>query len=250
MQEVTETQIIDTLKILGVKPGDSLLIHSALQYLGRPTNGLRMYFVALRTCLGPDGTIAVPTFNFSFARGERYDPKKSASIGMGTFSEYVRQLPEAHRSTHPMQSLAVIGRHAEALTECDTPSAFDPGSAFEYMVELDFKILLLGADVNAISLLHLSEQRAEVPYRYWKDFTGEILTEDGWQSRTYRMYVRDMELNPKLDLKEVRRSLESQGKWSSVRLNYGLVSLCRAQDFVNVVDEALSKDAWALVTNK
>jgi aminoglycoside N3'-acetyltransferase len=46
------------------------------------------------------------------------------------------------------------------------------------MLELDFKILLLGADVQAISLLHWVEQRLQVPYRYWKVFRGPVRTGD------------------------------------------------------------------------
>jgi len=250
VHKVTKTQIINAIHALGVGRGDCLLVHSALQYLGRPENGVHTYLSALITCTGPEGTIAVPTFNFDFAKGERFNPQETPSIGMGIFSEYIRQLPEAQRTTHPMQSIAVLGRYSDSLVECDTPSAFDPGSAFERMLDLDFKILLLGADVNAISLLHLSEQRNQVPYRYWKDFIGEVLTDQGWQSRTYRMYVRDMDLDPKLDLKPVQKRLENQGKWASLPINYGFVSLCRARDFVSIVDEVLSRDPWALVTNR
>ncbi len=120
------------------------------------------------------GTLVVPTFNFSFARGESYDPKVTPCEGMGAFSEYIRQHPKALRTPHPMQSLAIIGHSAEDLSGRDTASAFDPGSAFERMLELDFRLLLLGADIQAVSMVHYSEQRAAVPYRYWKDFTGKI----------------------------------------------------------------------------
>jgi hypothetical protein len=38
-----------------------------------------------------------------------------------------------------MISFAAIGKLANTLVERDTPSAFDPGSAVELMVESDFK---------------------------------------------------------------------------------------------------------------
>jgi aminoglycoside N3'-acetyltransferase len=196
------------------------------------------------------GTLAVPTFNFAFARSQPYDPQNTPSVGMGAFSEYVRQLPAARRTPHPMQSLAVIGRCAGDLAGRDTPSAFDPGSAFERMLELDFKLLLLGADVQSVSMLHYSEQRLQVPYRYWKDFTGQVNTSQGWQPRTYRMFVRDLELDPRIELYPVQGTLAARGLWRSTLLNYGQVSLCRLVDFVAVLDEHLARDPWSLVVNR
>ncbi|MEA3439619.1 MAG: AAC(3) family N-acetyltransferase [Chloroflexota bacterium] len=250
MLEVSQKQLFNAIDAIGVHAGDGLLIHSAIQFLGRPTGGVDMYLDALMKTLDPGGTIAVPTFNFNFANGVRYDPQEMPSVGMGAFSEYVRQHPNARRTTHPMQSLAVIGQYADDLASRDTPSAFDPGSAYERMLDLDFDILLLGADINAVSMLHYSEQRSQVPYRYWKNFTGEIIIEDKWQTRTYRMYVRDMELDAQLSLKPVQRQLEAQNQWTSIPLNYGLISLCRMRDFVNLVDDFLTSDPWSLVINK
>jgi aminoglycoside N3'-acetyltransferase len=171
-------------------------------------------------------------------------------MGMGAFAETVRQRPEALRTPHPMQSLSVVGRWASDLAGRDTPSAFDPGSAFERLLDLDARLLLLGANVDAISMLHYSEQRFRVPYRYWKDFTGQVRTAQGWETRTYRMFARDLEINPLLSLREVQASLEKRGEWQAAPLNYGLVSLCRAADFVAAVDSFLSADPWSLVTNR
>jgi len=249
MLQVTKEQIITALETVGIENGDGLLVHSAIQFLGFPEGGIGMYLEALREVIGSQGTIAVPTFNFAFARGEKYNPRETPSFGMGSFSEYVRQQPAAQRTTHPMQSLAIIGYHRNDIVNRDTPSAFDPDSAFERMLQLGFKILLLGADINAISFLHYSEQRAPVPYRYWKDFTGDYKTDTGWQTRTYRMYVRDLEINPRIDLKPVQQRLQKQGAWSSVQLNYGYISQCRVNDFVNAVDYFLVTDPWSLVTN-
>ena len=250
MREVNRAEIIEALEVAGVRGGDGLLVHSAIQFLGRPVDGEVTYLNALKAVLGPLGTIAVPTFNFAFATGEPYDPVETPSEGMGVFSEYVRQQPEARRTTHPMQSLAVVGYRADDIVSQDTPSAFDTGSSFELLLEFDFKILLLGAEINAVSLLHYSEQRVEVPYRYWKNFIGEVKTKTDWQARTYRMFVRDLDIDPRIDLKPVQALLQERDQWLSVPLNYGFISQCRALDFVAAVDHFLSTDPWSLVTNR
>jgi len=250
MLEVTRAQVTRALRAVGIQPGDGLLVHSAIQYLGKPIGGPGIYHAALQEVLGPRGTIAVPTFNFAFGQGEAYDPQTTPSDGMGVFSEYIRQLPGTLRTPHPMQSLAVTGRYAADLAQRDTPSAFDPGSAFERMLELDFKLLLLGASIQAVSMLHYSEQRAGVPYRYWKDFSGPIRTPQGWETRTYRMYVRDLDIDPHIELYEVQKVLEIRGQWAVVPLNYGTLSYCRLADFVLAVDEFLARDPWSLVVNR
>jgi aminoglycoside N3'-acetyltransferase len=169
---------------------------------------------------------------------------------MGVFSEYVRQQPGVLRTSHPMQSIAVIGGWAQDIASRDTPGAFDDSSAFERMLQLDFKILLLGADIDSISILHYSEQRAGVPYRYWKAFSGQVNTCAGWQERTYRMYVRDLELDPRLTLHPIQEQLQKQDQWSSLPLNYGTISLLKMSDFVAAVDACLARDPWSLVTNR
>jgi aminoglycoside N3'-acetyltransferase len=200
--------------------------------------------------LSSQGTLAVPTFNFGFTRGEGYDPLSTPSQGMGAFSEFVRQLPEMQRTPHPMQSLAVTGKWAGDLVARDTPSAFDKGSAFERMLELEFKLVLLGADIQAVSMVHYSEQRAQVPYRFWKDFTGPVNTQSGKMVKTYRMFVRDLTIDPRLDLSPIQNELDKRGLWQSVAVNYGNISTCRLSDFVRITDELLSADPWILISNR
>jgi aminoglycoside N3'-acetyltransferase len=248
MKEVTREQLIKTFRALGLQAGDGLLVHSALQFLGRPVGGINIYLEALADVICLDqGTLAVPAFNFGFAKGIPFDPQTTPSTGMGQFSELVRQQPGARRTCHPLQSLAVLGKYAEDLAGRDTPSAFDPGSAFDRMVELKFKILLLGADIDAVSLIHYSEQRLGVPYRYWKAFTGLVKNAGAWEQRTYRMYVRDLVVDPHLTLHPVRDALLEDGLFQTVGLNYGWVSLLEMTDLVAYVDRFLSADPYLLL---
>ncbi len=230
------------------------MVHSATQYLGVPEGGIGIYYNALKETLDLDGgvgTLVVPTFTFGFAHGQTFDQNQTPSESMGAFSEYVRLLPGAHRSPHPMHSVAIVGRFASELASIDTSGAFDGGSTFERMVDLDFKLLLLGADVYYTTMIHLCERRMEVPYRYWKDFTGEVrLMGKSPQIRTYRMFARDLNLDPNVDATPVRLELEKQGLWASVDLNYGKVASCRFRDFVVAAEKLLQTNPWALVTNR
>ncbi len=247
MKTVNCDQISRALHELGLGKGDGVLVHSAIQYLGQPEKGVAVYWEALREATRPEGTIAVPAFSFEFAGGKPYDPLSTPSVGMGSFTEYVRCLPGAVRTLHPMQSMAVIGKYARDIASRDTLSAFDAGSAFERLLDLDFWVVLLGADIYSVSLVHYSEQRATVPYRYWKEFSGQVLTRNGWQARTCRMFVRDLELNPRLDLSPVEQRLREKDEWRETPLNYGRIAIFRARAFIKATDELLEKDLWSLV---
>jgi len=254
MLKVTRSQVEIALQSVSLKKGDGVMVHSALQFLGLPEGGLGIYYEALCAVQGigeGTGTLVVPTFNFGFANGRPFDQGTTPAEEMGVFPEYMRQQPGVLRSPHPMQSIAAVGHYAGDLCSRDTSSAFDPGSAFERMVELDFKLLLLGADVRFTSLVHYPEQRMKVPYRYWKEFTGQVrLIGKPPETRTYRMFARDMMIDPQVNCAPVRDLLQARGLWSSVRLNYGKVESCRFRDFVAVEEELLAKDPWALVTNR
>lgn len=263
MLEVSVKKLLSLLRQLGLQPGQGVMVHSALHYLGRPQAGLLTYLQALSQVLNiavpsqgldvdpdqPVGTLVVPTFNFGFARSQAFDRQQTPAEGMGTFSEYLRQLPEARRTAHPLQSLAAIGQQADELAALDTPGAFDAGSAFERLLAENYTILLLGADIQAVSLLHYSEQRARVPYRYWKEFTGLVSGPAGPSEASYRMYVRDMALDPRLEIYAIQELLQARGCWRQVPLNYGLLAAFAAQDFVQAADELLAQDPWCFVTN-
>lgn len=250
MLESRPDQFTESLHELGIGTGDGLLIHSSLQMLGRPVGGVDMYRTMLQSLVGEEGTLVVPTFTLNFPKTRFYDARTTPSQGMGTFSEHIRTQPGARRTTHPMQSLAVLGWYAKDLTDRDTLSAFESGSAFERMLELDFKLLLLGADVQAVSMVHYCETRAAVPYRIWKDFPGKLWQDDRWVERSYRMYARDLDINPVLVLEPIREHMLQANLWKEVPYNYGKLATCRLKDFAHVTDRLLSDDPWILVGNR
>jgi len=250
VNEVTQDQVAECLRTVGIGPGDGVLVHSAIQYLGRPVGGVGIYWAAFQDVLGEGGTLVVPTFDFGFARGIPFDRANTPSEKMGVFAEYVRCLPEAKRTPHPMQSLAAVGRHAEDLAGRDTPSAFDPESAFERMLDLGFSMVLLGASIQVASMVHYAEQKRQVPYRYWKDFPGTVIDDGIARAAVYRMYSRDLELDPRTDFEPVQRRLETEGLWAQTRLNYGTVAACSLRDVVAAADALLGEDPWSLIGNR
>ena len=67
MLEVTQQQVVHALQPFRINEDDGLLVHSAIHPLGYPDGGVGMYLDSILSVIGPQGTLAVPTFNFDFA---------------------------------------------------------------------------------------------------------------------------------------------------------------------------------------
>ena len=61
MQEVSRQEVIDSLRQVGIARGDGLLVHSALQFLGRPASGVGMYLDAVDAVVGLTGSEGLPS---------------------------------------------------------------------------------------------------------------------------------------------------------------------------------------------
>lgn len=168
------------LRSLGLARGDQVMVHSDLRRFGvvRDEAGRlalalppAQLYEALREVLGDEGTVVVPTFSYSWTRGEAYNPDTSPSFE-GSFSDYVRRLPGAKRSPHPLMSVAALGPAAGALLDGVDETSFDEGSPFGRMHRADTKHLTVGVSVCSFS--DYVQWACRVPYRYAKRFRGWV----------------------------------------------------------------------------
>lgn len=215
MKKFKVEEFSDGLSSLGLINGDLLLVHNSLINFGVPSNCKiselpSIMFNELQNVIGVEGTIAVPTFNFDFCKRLPFNKEDTPSKNMGVFSEFVRTHPQAKRSKHPMQSIAVIGAKTDFIIDNDTESSFSPDGPFDRLKSLNAKILLLGADFNSVSMIHWVEEKYEVPYRYWKTFEGTYIDKNISSEKSYKMYVRSMETNPLLKLYSIERELKEK----------------------------------------
>ena len=252
MKSYTLDELGRCLADVNISSGDLVMLHSALLGVGlladcEASNAPNAIVSYLRSYLGPHGTLVVPTFNFGFCRGEKFDRQNTPSEGMGLLSEVVRCLPGAVRSRHPMQSVAAIGPRAEEICDPDTPSAFDRLGSFDVLISSNATLLLLGASFQAASVIHFAEQHVGVPYRYWKEFSGPYIDNGQQELRTYRMYVRDLGLDPQLVMKTIEDELHSRDQLRRRPLGGGIVRSCSFQDLDAVVRYCLERDPTCMV---
>jgi len=244
----------DKFSQLGINEGDVLLVHNSLLSFGIPTDCKisevpSHLFHFLNNIIGKDGTIAVPTFNFDFCKGVAFNRQQTPAKNMGAFSEFVRKLPQAIRSFHPMQSIALVGSQSNVIIQNDTESSFCPNSPFDKLKELKGKIILLGADFNSVSMIHWVEEKLEVPYRYWKTFTGTYIDNENFSTKSYKMFVRSLELNPILKLYSVEKELQRNNKLKEVSIGSGTIKIFDIEDFITIAERFIQANSYFFVSN-
>ena len=95
-------QLTEALREIGARAGDVVMLHVNAAAIGLDTSGDAAHATlldAVRAAIGPDGTILVPTYTFSFCRQEDFDPATTPTAGgpwspSADFLEYFRRLME------------------------------------------------------------------------------------------------------------------------------------------------------------
>lgn len=148
---------------MGIKKGDTLFIHSSMDYLNISLSAMELLNLLLET-VGDEGTLIFPAWHFGY-RAESYlqqdnifDVRKSPTI-MGLLPELARRHKNAHRSLHPTNSIVAIGKNAEALVSEHHSDIYPCGEKSPHykMMRYGAKIIGLGVTPHFVSFVHCPE---------------------------------------------------------------------------------------------
>lgn len=248
-KQTSVTEIEELFKTLGLRSGETVLVFSNAASLGLTENGLSGIYQAFKNVLGPQGTLVVPTFTFSFCNSQIFDLQNTRSI-CGAFTNFVRTIPGAIRSIHGNHSFAAIGNRAEDALVATDKSSFGAGSALTSMLALNVKILLLGVIHN--TYIHYVEKRFKVEYRYDKYFTGMVRDGKHVYQDTFVFFVRKLGLEgtSTKDREPQRNLFFETSACKTVDFVYGTHRLHQASDFCEFMLNELNKDPLFLVDKR
>lgn len=241
-------EIRNALGRLRISPGETVLVHSSMKALGPVEGGAKVVVRQFLDFLGPEGTLVVPTFLEDFFWGDEnqiWDRERSPSA-MGIFSEMVRIWPGALRTAHAPHPLSAIGPNARKLAACTNNRDFDEDSPFQLLVDLDSWIVLLGVDFNVCTMLHLIEERLQVPYRNWGNLKGIVIDGDKRERKTYEFYRRESGVEN--DFLSCGQDMDTEGLVREARLGKGMVKAIRAKHLLAFVSYRVAKDPYYLLT--
>ena len=245
---VNQTEIVSGLKELGLESGDVVFVHSSLSSFGRVEGGAETVVRAFLEVLTPDGTLAAPIFrNYFWGMPDQvWDRDNSPSL-MGRISETVRTWPGAGRSHHAPHPIAAVGVLSEDLTERHNKSDFSLDSPFGRLLELNAWIALVGVDYNSCTMIHLVEERREMPYRRWVELSGTVVENGVAARKTFPFFKRYPGIrNNFLRLGE---RLESEGLVRIQVIGKSKIRCFRAQDLCHCVSCSLDEDPLYLISS-
>lgn len=239
----------------GLRSGDILFLHSdaivTAQMEPKPQEErFHLLLDALMEAIGPEGTLIVPTFTYSFCRNEVFDVRKTPCLSkdVGLFPEFFRKQEGAVRSLDPIFSVAALGRHAEALREVESGDCFGKKSIFGWLHQKKAKIVWLACPFDRVTFVHYVEQSHGIPYRYYKSFAGRIITNQGEPLEcSVNYYVRDTEKKLSWNLGPLKKKLEEKGKMKTGVI--GRVGLCAVTtgDFFDEAGLILKENPYGLM---
>jgi aminoglycoside 3-N-acetyltransferase len=181
MQAIARSRLTADLRRLGLTEGGIAMVHTRMSAIGWVVGGSETVVRALLDALGPDGTLAAyasweeHVYHASdwpqehraayLAEPPVFDPATAEAVrDHGRIPERVRTWPGAERSTHPEASVVAVGRRAQWLTDPHPQDdAYGAGSPFARLVEAGGQVLMLGAPLGTITLLHHAEAIARAP---------------------------------------------------------------------------------------
>lgn len=177
---VTRSEMVGDLRALGVRPGGVLMVHARVSALGWVVGGTGTVVLALLDALGPDGTLIAyagweddPYGMASWPAHWRaayeadlpaFDPATAEAVhANGRLPERIRTWPGAVRSRQPEAGIVAVGAEAGWIT-ADHPfdDPYGRGSPLAKLVEADGQVLMLGAPLDTLTLLHHAEATARV----------------------------------------------------------------------------------------
>ncbi|MFD5406625.1 aminoglycoside N(3)-acetyltransferase [Streptomyces griseorubiginosus] len=206
-------ELTSQLQGLGIRSGDTVLVHSSLRAVGPVHDGAPALVDSLLDALGADGTLVVYTqtpdnsdpSRWPLTRGRAvpatewaglratlpaFDPARTPSYGVGVLPEEVRTRPGALRSDHPQSSFAALGPAAPRITAGHALDChLGEESPLARLEELDARVLLLGVGYSVCTAFHLAEYR--VPGQGSREYGCAV--DDGSGRRWHR--YRDVDFD-------------------------------------------------------
>jgi len=179
----TRASLRDDLTRIGLRAGDTIMVHAAMSKVGTLLNGPDAFSNAILDVVGRDGTMLVYTswdsLHDHLLDGDGrvlpewrdhvpgFDPQASRAARMnGVLAEFVRTMPGAQRSCNPGASVAAVGKLANWITaDHRLDYVYREQTPFSKLVEVGGRVLMVGAPWDTMTLVHHADHLADIAHK-------------------------------------------------------------------------------------
>lgn len=192
-------ELVHQLRRLGLAAGDVVMVHASLKALGPVEGGAAGTVQALLDAVAPGGTLmAYVSWDRSpyeetldgatldeatRAAWPAFDPDHpdtGTEPSHGRLNAFICRAPGVLRSAHPDANMAAIGARARELVgEHPLHEGYGPSSPLARFVALGGQVLMLGAPLDAVTVLHHAEALADLPGKRRVRYEQPVLDAQG-----------------------------------------------------------------------
>ena len=251
---IIKEDLIETYIKVGIKPNDTVLVHTSLSKLGFVIGGAQAVVESLIETLN-QGTIVMPAhsgdlsdpkdwenppvpktwFRSLYENMPAFNPDLTPSRGMGKVSNCLLSNPKRKRSNHPQGSFTALGVNDHYITaNHELTPMFGMTSPLGKIYDLKGKILLLGVSYNRCTAFHLSEVMSG---KVQKTLQGSPILIDGKRTwHNYEDYDYDSD-----DFEIIGKKLEAEGLVKFANIGLAKVILLDFEISVNRAKEIIKE---------
>lgn len=196
-----------------------------------------------------NGTIVMPAFNFNFPENNFFSVSQTVSQS-GILSEYFRKEYSEFRTFNtPTHSVCIFGKELNNFKKLNSITPFGENSVFQLLKNLNSKVLLFDCSLHqGAPHYHWLEEINNVPYRYWKKFTGNVENENKAFEVVFFMYVRKDNIKVNADI--IENKLLKNKKFHSLNYNGMKISMFDVNDLYTSFNNEIKKNPYILVENQ
>ena len=237
----TKEYLKEQLKAMGIKPDDTVLIHTSYKSIGEVEGGIDGLIDAFKEYLS-EGLFIVPTHTWRgvTAKSPIYDVKTAIPC-IGAVATVAAFRKDGIRSLHPTHSVWAVGKDAEVFIEgeenAQTPAPV--GGCWCRLAERSAKILLIGVGNNRNTFIHAVDEMADLDDRLAAEpWEVTVIDRDGRQiTHPFRNHGKTGSEN----FGNFEKMFIAKGVQTSGRLGNAEVKICDAQKCAAVLLDFYSR---------
>ena len=171
---------------LGLRSGQSVMLHASLESMGEVDGGAAMVIHRLLHVIGKSGTLLMPTFtsvtrhsffHIDFTRegcwceGKEdrhlpFLPELQPDKEIGAIAFRLCSWPSSQRSRHPSHSYVAVGSHRDELVR--EVVLDDPLFPIRRLLKYEPRVVTLGVGFSSVTSIHLAEEK-QLPSKLVKE---------------------------------------------------------------------------------